>query len=117
AARDRQPARTDDGERPAVEPGAARARRTVAWRVHGGLFGGVVPGGARPLGGSAHRRDDDRISRPGWIEAERRQGGRAHHRCASPRARRRAAIGHEEETAERAEPAESRFFKERTFDL
>ena len=54
----------------AIEPGAARAGRAVARRLHGDLLGRVVSGRARSPGGSADERDADRVSRPGRVEAE-----------------------------------------------
>ena len=91
------------GRRSALEPRAPRAGRAVARRVHRDLLRRVVPGGARSPGRSSDERDDDRISRPGRIEAERREGGRADPGRPGSRARRRATIAI---TTSNAEPAE-----------
>jgi hypothetical protein len=83
-ARDRERAGAAGRRRPAGAV-SARAGPADARRVHGHLCRGVVSGGARPPGRPHERRDDDRVSGAGGLEAERREGGHARHRRARPR--------------------------------
>ena len=99
------------GQTTATASGRTRRSRgqTVARRVHGHLFGRVV-GGARPPGGSAHRRDDDQY-RPRWIEPNDVKVGVHHRRACVGWASRRDR--HEEKSRSRPQTRGMRFLKKK----